>query len=78
MKRVQIILSRCTICHEVYACYDSNRFPSKKNCKECREVCPNPTQPDSHGFCSKHFQEHMTQLRERIKKSEVNDANEEG
>jgi hypothetical protein len=67
MKRTQIMLSRCVVCHEVYACYDSNRSMAKKQCKNCKDVCPNPTHNDSHGFCDKHFQEAIERIQERMK-----------
>lgn len=61
----QVIYSRCLICGNVYGCYSSDRTIKKMDCDDCHDICPNPTQPDSHGYCPKHFREAMDNLRKK-------------
>lgn len=65
MKSNQVIVTRCLICDAVFNCFDNYRNPQKCECVACNDICPLPTQPDSHGFCEKHFQEAMANIRQR-------------
>ena len=60
----QVMFTVCMICNAVTGCYDSDRDVKKKECNKCLTLCP-PFHPKvSHGYCVKHFEEKMEQLRE--------------
>lgn len=57
------MISRCAICNKPIQCYDSTREPKLKYCDECFDICPKPTGGDSHGWCEKHLNEKLKEVK---------------
>ena len=72
MRKGQVVISRCLQCAVKIGCYVENRLPQKITCDKCQHNhCPETWGPDSHGFCSIHFEEAMAKIKARCMGKEV-------
>jgi len=64
----EVMYSKCCVpeCRAILGCYDSDRVPKNKVCKDgCLGPCPYPAGPDSHGICAYHSWLALNESREK-------------